>query len=393
MSAASCQYTRADADSVKQCIRIAAEAFHEDLSHHQQWLEMTGHDNYRFVAEGDEVVASLHFLDDAQRFAGKAVRSWALDNVATAPNHRNRGAGKALMLGLLREARDAGVPLSVLYASVPSFYRKVGYEPAGRSYCWQCDTRVLPAEKTGATVRRFVQRDRPTLKAIYAACHAAGHGVLARRDERFWKWRLDPPANRDRSYVYLFEFDGVAEAYASISHERRHRAGRAVDVNDSAATTVRGWRAIAAFLHGYNSINEKVCWYGSHANPLRLLIPDNAGMKYAEEFLVRIVHPDLALVQRGYPNVHCELHLDLRDESMPENAGRIVLTVRHGEPTVQRGGSGRIRLDVRALAAIYTSHATPFDMQAVELLDGPADDLAAMQVAFAGPRPYMVDHF
>ena len=102
------RYGKADAESVRQCIRIAAEAFHEELSHQEQWLKMTGHDNYRLLLEGDEALASLHFLDDAQLFAGKQVRSWALDNVATAPNHRNRGA----IMETVQKAIDRGDALT-----------------------------------------------------------------------------------------------------------------------------------------------------------------------------------------------------------------------------------------------------------------------------------------
>jgi hypothetical protein len=32
-------------------------------------------------------------------------------------------------------------------------------------------------------------------------------------------------------------------------------------------------------------------------------------------------------------------------------------------------------------------------MRAVGLLDGPAEDLARMALAFSGPRPYMIDGF
>jgi predicted acetyltransferase len=99
--------------------------------------------------------------------------------------------------------------------------------------------------------------------------------------------------------------------------------------------------------------------------------------KHIEEWLLRITDVDAALQQRGYANGHVELHFDVVDRAMPENAGRRVLTVRGGKPAVHNGGSGRIKCDVRGLTALFTGHATAEELAAVGLVSGPADDLAA----------------
>ena len=384
------RYQRADHEQAAAGLKVAAEAFHEDLDRHLTWLEHRGPDAYRVASINGVVAGMLHILDDAQRFGGSEVRTWAIDNVATTPHLRNRGVAKTLMLGMMREAREAGVPLSTLYASTPTFYRKIGYEPAGWIYHWAYDAEVFPAPRTGVSVRPYAPDMRQTIKSIYAQCHAEGQGVLVRRDDTFWDWRLSNPFRPHFAHGYLLEFDGTAEAYAVVAHSRQ-RGG--VSVHDCAAMSLRGWQSLAAFFHGYNSVNQNIHWYGAPADPLRLLIPENPGCEDCEEWLMRIINPDAALEQRGYPKVHCELHLDVADQSLPENTGKRVLTVRDGMPTVQPGGSGRIPLDIRALAAIYTGHATPAEMKAVGLLDGPPEDLAAMQLAFAGPRPYLVDHY
>jgi hypothetical protein len=38
-------------------------------------------------------------------------------------------------------------------------------------------------------------------------------------------------------------------------------------VHDCAATTDRGWRALAGFLHGYNSVHREVRWRGEWVDP------------------------------------------------------------------------------------------------------------------------------
>ncbi|MHB1158308.1 MAG: sterol carrier protein domain-containing protein [Phycisphaerales bacterium] len=92
-----------------------------------------------------------------------------------------------------------------------------------------------------------------------------------------------------------------------------------------------------------------------------------------------------ALLARRYPTVFVELHLDVRDESNPPNTGRYVLSIRNGKPTVQRGGTGRIRLDIHAFTALVHHRATPAELRQTRRLTAPDEDLAALTLAFAKP--------
>jgi predicted acetyltransferase len=70
-----------------------------------------------------------------------------------------------------------------------------------------------------------------------------------------------------------------------------------------------------------------------------------------------------------------------------------VLRLAGGQPRVTRGGAGRIQLDVRALAAIFTSFCHPREMQAAGLLSAEPEDLARLGAVFAGPSPFILDAF
>jgi predicted acetyltransferase len=262
--------------------------------------------------------------------------------------------------------------LSVLYASTPTFYRKVGYEPAGWAVEWKVDPDYLaaPMPQDCAFVR--VEKDDVIVRELYARWAAQHNGPLTRSDE-FWRRHLDPPKHKRHIY------------------ERHDGTQRVADVVTS---TLRATQAAKALLHQHRSGSAHIQWPGSFDDPLRMTIEENASrVTHPAEWMLRIVNVEAALSQRGYRRVHCELHLDVRDEAVSDNAGRYVLSIGGGEPTVQRGGAGRITLDIRALAAIFTGHCTPEAMRACGLLDGPDDDLAAMALAFSGPAPFMLDRF
>jgi predicted acetyltransferase len=70
-----------------------------------------------------------------------------------------------------------------------------------------------------------------------------------------------------------------------------------------------------------------------------------------------------------------------------------VLELASGKARVTRGGSGRIQLDVRALAAVFSGFSHPSEMQAAGLLSADANDVARLGAVFAGPSPYLQDQF
>ena len=78
---------------------------------------------------------------------------------------------------------------------------------------------------------------------------------------------------------------------------------------------------------------------------------------------------------------------------MPENAGRYLLQLKGGKADVARGGEGRIQLDVRGLAAIFTGFCHPREMLTAGLLASTLYDADLLGAALAGPRPFMLDSF
>jgi predicted acetyltransferase len=380
--------TRAQAEAF---VTLAGHAFAFDPA---QWLGSLGDDgwdNIRTLTHGDDVAAGLVFHSAGQWFGGQRVPSCAISAVLAAPESRRRKLGHRLMLHGLRETRAAGVPLSVLYASTPAFYRGLGFEPAGEQLFRRVASHHLPTDTEGARYRPLTADAEPALHELYTR-FARAHTGLLDRTAHFWRAHVRPYDGSKR-YLYGVELDGVLEGYVSLQHARPQST---LVVQEAIATDARAARAVLALLSHHKSVAEWVVFPDGPQGPLNKVIPGNQARPEPspQEWLLRVVDVRGALEQRGYPPLDAELELDVVDAALPENEGRYVLKLSEGRPPqVSSGGAGRLRLDVRALSAIYSGFSHPSEMQAAGLLSGEARDVALLGAVFAGPRAFLLDAF
>jgi predicted acetyltransferase len=141
---------------------------------------------------------------------------------------------------------------------------------------------------------------------------------------------------------------------------------------------------------------DAAVYYGMPCDPILRLLPERGHtVKLFDHWMLRLVHVEAALAGRGYPaGLTAQVHLDVADDILPGNHGRIVLAVEGGRGSVEPGGRGDVKVDVRGLAALYTGHATPWDVRIAGQLTAAAEEpLAALASIFAGPAPATPDFF
>jgi predicted acetyltransferase len=117
-------------------------------------------------------------------------------------------------------------------------------------------------------------------------------------------------------------------------------------------------------------------------------------VSYFQQWLLRMLDVPAALAARGYPKgVSGEVHLAVLDDMLPANDGPVILSVADGRADVRPGGEGTVVVDVRGLSALYSGYLPPAALQTAGYLKGPDEDLALLTTFFAGPVPWMPDHF
>ncbi len=397
-----------DAD-LPDVFRVMRLAFTGEEPGQRQWLATMGIENLRAMrpakdARPDAVVSLVRM---GQHFGGRVVPMMGIVGVAVAPECRGGGVAQRMMAGVLREAREASAPISTLFPSTQTLYRKSGYEQAGSRFKITIrpdqigvrersrSIRPITAEDSGAVMAcagRFASQFDGTLlrdgqaggRAWDAYCW---HRVRENRETKFSGFAVVNPDDSARIDGYLFMHQGRGP----------HRGRQSLAISDLAFTTADAGRRLLAFLSDYAMIADDASFFGSPSHPILSLMPlQKYTVEHFDYWMTRITDLPAALEARGYlPGVRTSVNLEVTDAIIPENAGTWRIEVENGSASVIRVASGgtTIRCDIRALGALYTGFVTPGQARLLGWIEADDQSVRAASAIFPGASPWMIDMF
>jgi predicted acetyltransferase len=361
-----------------------------------EFMGVVGIENFRELRLGDRLVAGFGYVPMGQWFGDVSVPCAGITVVGVAPEHRGSGAGSTMMRLMLEEMHRDGTPLSSLYPAVLGFYQSAGFERAGQRITYELALNEIDVHERELDLKPISHEDYPTIRELYDRRARVSSGNL---DRPAWMWEHKLHSEKQRLFRYLVMNGDAPEGYLIY---RQGDTRTPITVTDVCVLTQRAARRVLTFLAGHRSMIEQVTWNGGPLDPLVYLLREpmvavaraRAMTSLSFDWMLRLVDVPKALALRGYPaGLSAELHLDVRDDILPSNQGRMVLSVEGGRGEVHPGGEGRIRLHVRDLAALYSGFMSPAELRVLGTLDGPDADLALAGATFAGPRPWMADMF
>jgi predicted acetyltransferase len=373
--------------------RMVSLAFGTPIDGVKEWLTRAGVNEVRVLREGAADVACALRVPMGQFFGNKSVPMMGVAGVAVAPECRGRGLATRVMQEFLKEARAEGLPISTLYPATLPLYRRVGFEQAGYWMEYRLPLSRIDVPSSGLLVRPLEEKDLPAIKQCYKSVALGFDGYLD-RGEYIWR-RITHPRQGDATGFIIESPDGNAAGYVFIRQERLPSMRHDVHVTDICAATPTSAARLLNFLSEFGSVGEEAVFFGGPLHPLvQLLGEQKFKIAFREYWMVRILDVAAALSARGYlPGLHAEVHLDVGDDLFPDNAGRYVLSVSDGRGKVHRGGNGTVRLNIRALASLYTGFVTPHGLRVLGRIEGDDASLRAVGAIFAGGTPSMPDMF
>jgi predicted acetyltransferase len=381
----------ADADELGE---LLARAFAIPAADERAWMhERAGLDALRLVRRGPEIVGGCAVIPMRQYFGGRAIAMGGIAGVGVRTDARRTGVASAMMRGVLHELHEHGTPLSTLYASNAPLYRGVGYETAGARYVLRIPARDAHAAQRSLVARNATEADAEELHALYRRIAVRRNGHLERCRyiwPRLHDVRFGVPAH---GLVFRDEH-GAVEAYVYW----RQKTGNMfydVEITDAVAATPRGLRTIWTAIGDLRSMAQDVLVPTAPTDPLYLMLPDpRFELRHVHAWMVRLVDVGKALAARGYSeSIRARLELRVHDDVIAANDGTFVVDIRGGVAEVERGGSGSIELDVRALATLFSGFADPWTLAATGALRADEGALARLSACFGDGAPWMPEMF
>lgn len=379
-------YSRLNQSQIPTMAHIVSDAFNMDEGNCALWIERSGRENWRTLLHGQQLLGGLLRFPMAQWYGGRPVGLTGLAGVAISTAGRGRRAGQQLLRETLTEIREDGTPLSALYGSVTSFYRRCGYERAGSRMLAEVSLRELPGRSGPLEVRDLTEHDHAEIEQFYSR-HVRQHGAL-QRGPYLWV-RVRGPRGKT-AQGYGFYRDGQLEGYTYLVKELGDFKHNALEASDLVLTTPDALQTFLGLLAGHRAFFTHARWPSPPASPLLLALPEiwQYSLKLDEHWMLRLVHLPKALSERGYPaHLRGELHLQIDDPWFEENSGRWTLQVEDGEAVVRRGGDGHLGLGIGSLAALYTGFLGAESLALAGLLEGPAEQQALATRLFGSDGP------
>ncbi len=383
----------------EQAWELDSDAFHVPRERKQSFLRWFEPGRAMGIFADRRLVAMTGAHGFGQFFGGRSVPMGGLASVAVAPDQRGKGHAQRVIRAVLDAMRERGEVISSLFPAMTRLYRGLGWEVAGNFLYRTVSPRALQtlAAPEKGRVRPGGAEDMDALRACYAS-FARGVNGFVDRPESWWRRAGEDLNERsvfvaedDRGdvdgYLVYRQVDGQ---YSSFGGPFRIRVDDLVARSRDAALVL--WRLLGSWA----SQVEQIYYRGPAEDPLLLLLPEQEVQVAAEiRWMTRMVDAPGALAARGFPSgVEVEVDLALRDPILAANDGRFVLSVSKGRGRLEPGGSGTLGLDVGAFSAIYTGWA-PAELLARSgrLEGGSPEQRAALDAAFSGPTPWMLDEF
>ncbi len=371
---------------------ILNQCFNNQLSNGwQTYSQRIGLENFRIIRQAEQIIGGLAILHLGQWYNSERVPMAGIAAVGIAPEHRGTGAAVELLTHTLKELYANGVPLSTLYAATQRPYRKVGYEQGGIFCSWELPTDSIQIRDRSLPMHQVIPVRQEVFHDLYHKQAKVTNGNLD-RNQAIWEGVLEP-SKEDIVYAYLIGSD-QPEGYI-IFTQRQENDSCLIYIRDWVVLTAAAVRSFWTFIADHRSIVKKVRWRSSVVDPLTLLLPEQTDkIHYLGHWMLRVVDVSKALEKRVYPlGIETELHLEVKDNLLPENNGKFVLSVSNGQGEVKKGGLGELKLDVRGLAPLYTGLFTPHQLQLIGQLEAEGTALLAATQLFAGSQPWMPDSF
>lgn len=353
-----------DWDDIYRVMRTAFLAEHSDAVSAAE--RPTIETDRTLVARQDgEIVGTSSIQTRRLAVPGALVPAAHVTGVAVAAQARRQGIMTGLMSRMFADARAAGEPIAVLWATEGRIYQRFGYGMACASFALTIERNEvrLTVPAGGGRLREAAPTSlREELVKLYDEVYPLRPG-WSERAARHWDLRLADltewrQGGAELRAVVHTDDAGTIDGYALWRPARRRNdtgpAGE-VRVFEHVATNPQAYLALWNFLLSVDLTRTVTMWLAATDEPLLHAVsdPERLGGRVSDGLWVRVLDVPAALAARRYA-VDVDVVIEVTDSVLPTNAGRWRLRGSpDGATCVSTRDEPDLSCDARALGIVY----------------------------------------
>ena len=256
-----------------------------------------------FDDDDKTLFADMEILERKCNYDGGVLTCAAVGGVAAKPEHRGKGAVKALFRSLFDQS---GYDISILYPFSEPYYRKFGYERAGYSVQLTVPFSELSAIPRNQDVWMYEGNDTEQLLELYNRCARSYNLSFVR--ENADAFSNEPYFSKNYTYVWK------NNSFATIRIDRENST---VFVQELWFDSCASMLGILGFLRNFEGNQKTLCFQKIPANsPLLNYMQDlkNCSITVHNTGAVRILHVEKVLRAHRYPMQNGAFTLQVGDE-------------------------------------------------------------------------------
>ena len=376
---------RAVSDDEDTICHLLALAFGFSGDRAREYVTHVGLSSFRILrTDTGRTVATAALLKTAHGFGGSDVPAASIAHIAIAPDARGRGLARPIVESLCEEARGEGAQMVSLFGSARPVYRKCGFELAGSEIVYEAETAALP---TRTDVDFFpLQLGDERMRQAYVE-KMAGEAGLLRRSDVHWAELLRVPADG----LAAFGAGDPLQAYVIVDAANPD----VLEIRDWHAENGEMATALLCLVGRFRSVYPKVRWHGGPHDDLVAAMPDKGWrLAHQEEWMARILNPGQALEHRGYRIDSATLGIRIDGPDAQPCALR--LDIASGKARVTPGNNNdlpTVSVNEPSFASLFTGFRSASKLARQGVLFADADAVQLCDLVFAGPLPWVAEHF
>jgi predicted acetyltransferase len=315
------------------------------------------------------------------------LRCGGIRGVVVAPEDRQRGVGSAMLTWALAHMRAGGWQVTALHAVRESYYRRFGWECAGRRVQITCPQWRFPRLTCGLPVQQLRLEDWAALEPAYRTFALAYSGMVIRQS--LWQSRItlssgNPPL--------VYAVGDPIETYAILRLAPRMAGNQ--EIAELVWATSAGYQALLATLSALGTNHNSLTWFEPGNSPFLSQWADRgveATLLRPAMFRVLDVPSTLAMLPAAGSGTFT---LAIADEHLPDNYGpwRVVYTPEGVQ--VEHSETAEVRMHIRQYTQALLGEPSFADLVHHGLVSSISAQAVRDAAAFFSPWPtYTIDFF